>query len=68
MTYPTQKAAVMAVIRDAAPGETFDLTVHAPSCLLGDIDLCTCEPRVIHHGHEPGEACEPDGPDERVWP
>lgn len=57
----------MAAIAAAAPGETFDLTIHAPDCRVEEIDLCTCSPTVLHHGHEPGEACEPDGPGEVVW-
>lgn len=67
MTYPTQKAAVMAAIAAMEPGETCDITIHEPKCLIETIDLCTCDPTTLHHGHEPGEACEPDGPPEVLW-
>lgn len=56
--FPTQKAAFMDALASLEPGETADLTVHQPGCRVEEIDLCTCEPTVYHHGHEP-EGCQP---------
>jgi len=60
-TYPTKRDAVMAVLRNAKPGETFDLAIHTDTdCPAGETGECCCAVvEVYHHGHEPGE-CEPD--------
>ena len=60
-TYPTKRDAVMAVLRQAEPGEAFDLTIHTDvDCPAAETGECCCAvTEVYHHGHEPGE-CEAD--------
>lgn len=63
MVYATIAEAVFATIAEAVPGESFDLSIHAAGCHAADGKCpdgdahCTCDRRVLHHGHELSE-CE----------
>lgn len=56
--YAIQHGSEMVAAAGLPDPDSFDITVHADECLLDEIDLCTCTPRILHHGHEPSE-CEP---------
>ena len=39
------------------PG-VYDIVVHEGGCRLDEVDLCTCEPQILHHGHEAADCDE----------